>query len=116
MTEKRSKTKAFDFNWEFEGLSGDFIIRTRHESGDKRNDKLDKQCPIELLKRFPGGNTYVVAWFRLDSEGNYNLQFVGNRPMKDITSAEMAAIWEQLQAAQTMLDAFSNASKGEFYG
>ena len=102
-----AKTKKFDFNWEF----GLFKIRTVHEDYKDKNSPLRKNCPIELIKYFDEKHSscYTVAYFKLDEEG-YELHFVGNRPMKDIEPSEMADIWEQLIAAQKMLDAFHDAS------
>ena len=101
-----AKTRNFDFNWEF----GDFCIRTVHQDSKDKNSPLHKNCPVELIKYFDDKHKscYTVAWFQLDDEG-YELHFIGNRPMQDIQPEEMADIWEQLIAAQKMLDAYFEA-------
>ena len=102
--------KRFDFSWEFRN----FEVRTCHEDYENKNSPLQKNCPIELVKYFDDKHTscYVVAYFRLDDEG-YELHFVGNRPMQDISGDEMASIWTQLCAAQKMLDAYFEACQEE---
>ena len=104
------KTHKFEFNWEFEGLNGMFIIRTVFDSADKRHVKLNRLHPVELVKQNDHGGGYVVAWFTRDSDGGYSLEFVGSRPLYDIEPDEIAAIWAQLKAAQEMLDAYGRAS------
>lgn len=98
--------RNFDFNWEFDK----FKICTVHEDYKDKNSPLRKNCPVELFKYFDDKHNsgYVVAWFELDDEG-YELHFIGNRPMKDISPQEMSRIWGQLQAAQKMLDAYFEA-------
>lgn len=104
--------RNFEFRWEFKN----FEIRTKHEDYKDRNSPLRKNCPVELIKYFDDKHKscYVVAWFELDDEG-YELHFVGNRPMKDISPDEMKSIWPQLQAAQKMLDAYFKACEDEDY-
>lgn len=46
-----------------------------------------------------------------DSPRTMTLHFVGARPFDDISPDEIADIWPQLQAAQTMLDAYFDATK-----
>lgn len=100
------KNRNFDFSWQF----GNFGIRTMHQCYEDKKSPLNKNAPIELVKYLDEGHKqcYVVAWFRLTSEG-YELHFVGNRPMKDIGPDEMKDIWSQLQAAQKMLDVYFEA-------
>ena len=102
--------RDFNFSWKFKN----FEIRTVHQDWRDRNSPLRKNCPIELVKYFDDNHSscYVVAWFELDDEG-YELHFVGNRPMKDISADEMGSIWTELQAAQTMLDAYFAACEWE---
>ena len=112
-----SRNKQFDFNWEF----GNFKIRSVHESWDGVNccyDKttpIRKNCPIELVKYYdhngePHSSCYVVALFELDDEG-YSLRSIGNRMFEDIDAEEIADVWKQLQAAQTMLDVYFDACR-----
>lgn len=102
--------KNFNFSWKFKN----FEIRTVHQDYKDRNSPLKKNYPVELIKYFDEkhDSCYVVAWFRLDNEG-YELHFIGNRPMKDISPNEMGSIWSQLQAAQKMLDAYFEACREE---
>ena len=102
-----AQTKNFDFNWEFDL----FKIRTVHEDFKDKDSPVRKNCPIELVKFFDEEHSscYTVAYFTLNDEG-YELHFVGNRPLKDIKPEEMADIWEQLIAAQKMLDIFYEAN------
>ena len=102
--------RNFEFNWEFRN----FCIRTVHEDYKDKNSPLRKNHPIELIKYFDEKHKscYVVAYFALD-EGGYELHFVGNRPMKDITPETMSSVWSQLQAAQKMLDAYFEACESE---
>ena len=98
--------RDFDFSWKFK----DFHIRTRHDNWNDRNSPINRNCPLELVKYLDDKHSscYTVAWFQLDCEG-YELHFIGNRPMIDISAKEMASIWVQLQAAQKMLDAYFDA-------
>ena len=95
--------RRFHFEWGFKN----FKIRTRHEDWGNKNSPLHKNMPVELIKYLDDkhDSCYTVAYFHLDAEG-YELHFVGNRPMNDISAEEMASIWVQLQAAQKMLDAY----------
>lgn len=104
--------RNFEFNWEFRN----FCIRTVHEDYKDKDSPLKKNCPVELIKYFDEKHKscYVVAYFTLD-EGGYDLHFVGNRPMKDISPEEMSSVWAQLQAAQKMLDAYFEACESEEY-
>ncbi len=97
------ESKKFHFQWCFKN----FEIRTRHENWNDRNSPLNKNMPIELIKYLDDrhDSCYTVAYFHFDNAG-YELHFVGNRPMEDISAEEMASIWIQLQAAQKMLDAY----------
>lgn len=98
--------KDFQFSWKFKN----FEIHTVYQGEEDKNKKLRKNCPVELVKYFDDmhHSCYVVAWFELDDEG-YELHFVGNRPMMDISTEEMTSIWPQLVAAQKMLDAYFDA-------
>ena len=102
--------RDFQFSWKFKN----FEIRTVHQDWKDRNSPLRKNCPVELVKYFDDKHSscYVVAWFELDDEG-YELHFVGNRPMKDISADEISSIWTELQSAQTMLDAYFKACEWE---
>lgn len=102
--------RDFEFSWKFKN----FCIRTVHQDYKDRNSPLHKNHPIELVKYLDEKHSscYVVAWFELDDEG-YELHFIGNRPLKDISSEEISSIWTQLQAAQKMLDAYFQACECE---
>lgn len=102
--------RDFNFSWKFKN----FHIRTRHEDWKDRNSPLNKKYPVELVKYFDDKHSscYTVAWFELDEEG-YELHFVGNRPLVDISADEIGSIWIELQAAQRMLDAYFEACKAE---
>ena len=100
--------KNFSFKWEF----GDFVIQTVHRDyisgvGYNIETPIRDNCPIEICKYCDESHTtrYTVAFWKLDDEG-YELRFVGNRPMKDIEPEKMATIWEQICAAQFMLDEY----------
>lgn len=81
--------------------------RFRYDS----DSAIRRAIPVELVKWDEGHHhCYVVAWWIRDDEG-YELHFVGGRPFRDISPEEMAAIWPQLQAAQTMLDAYFDATE-----
>lgn len=99
-------TQDFQFSWKFKN----FGIHTVYEGEAEKNKKLRKHCPVELVRYFDDKHSscYVVAYFELDDEG-YELHFVGNRPLKDISAEDMKSIWPQLQAAQKMLDAYFEA-------
>lgn len=74
-------------------------------------DEYISDIPVKLVKWDEDHHyCYVVAWWICDDEG-YKLYFVGGRPFRDISPEEMATIWPQLQAAQTMLDAYFDATE-----
>lgn len=102
--------RDFNFSWKFKN----FEIHTVHQDSKDKNSPLRKNCPVELVKYFDDkhSNCYVVAWFELDN-GGYDLHFIGNRPMKDISAEEISSIWLELQAAQKMLDAYFEACEKE---
>lgn len=116
MTDKQkhfSQDGVFDFHWRF-GRFEIATVREKYTNDEFRYDndsEIRRDIPVELVKwdkehRY----CYVVAWWVRNSEG-YALHFVGARPFNDISPDEMADIWPQLQAAQTMLDAYFDATK-----
>ena len=107
---KRKWGDKNEHSWEFKN----FAINTRHEDYRDRNSPIRKNCPIELVKYCDKNHSscYTVVWFELDDEG-YELHFVGDRSMKDISADEIKSIWPQLQAAQKMLDAYFEACEGK---
>lgn len=98
--------KRFDFSWEFKN----FKIETVHTDYKDKSSPLRKNCPIQIIRYFDDAHTscYIIAWFKLDDEG-YELHFVGSRPFENISPDEISTVWEQLQAAQKMLDAYFEA-------
>ena len=100
------QNQNFEFRWEF----GDFCIRTNHEDWEDTSSPIRKSYPIELIRYLDKSHKscYVVAWFVQKDEG-YELHFIGNRPLKDISTENIGEIWRQLQAAQKMLDAYFEA-------
>ena len=92
-----SQDGVFDFHWRF----GCFEIATVREKYTNDRFRYDNDSAIRRA---------IPAWWIRDDEG-YELHFVGGRPFRDISPEEMAMIWPQLQAAQTMLDAYFDATK-----
>lgn len=99
-----------NFSWEF----GLYKIRTVHEQWNDPDSPVYKNCPIELVKYNDKkkSSCYTVAHFERDDEGYY-LQSVGSRLFECISADEISEIWVQLQAAQTMLDAYY-AADGDY--
>lgn len=108
-----SQDGVFDFHWRF-GCFEIATVREKYTNDRFRYDNgsaIRRAIPVELIKWDEGHhNCYVVAWWIRDDEG-YELHFVGGRPFRDISPEEMATIWPQLQAAQTMLDAYFDATE-----
>lgn len=108
-----SQDGVFDFHWRF-GCFEIATVREKYTNDRFRYDNdsaIRRAIPVELVKWDEGHRyCYVVAWWIRDDEG-YELHFVGGRPFRDILPEEMAAIWPQLQAAQTMLDAYFDATE-----
>ena len=70
---------------------------------DEPNETID----LVLWKKDKAGKDYCfsLAYFRKDSEGYY-LKFVGNRPFQYIDEEDVPFVWNALNAAQKILDAF----------
>lgn len=85
-------------NWK----KGDLEIRTIEKG-------IDRTYPyVELIKwNSTDGEKrwcYVVAYFRRDSDGYYNLIFVGDRPFTDIAELDVQEVWKELFLTQLMLN------------
>lgn len=85
-------------NW----TKGDLEIRTTEKG-------IDKTYPyVELIKWFETSSgkrcCYVVAYFHRDSDGYYNLIFVGDRPFSDIAEIDIQEVWKELFLTQLMLN------------
>lgn len=116
MTDKHelfSQNGVFDFHWRF-GRFEIATVREKYTNDEFRYDndsKIRRDIPVELVKWDEDHRCcYVVAWWVRKDEG-YALHFVGSRPFDDISPDEIATIWPQLQAAQTMLDAYFDATE-----
>lgn len=88
----------FDFNWKFK----DFEIRTTHTFGKK-------EIPyVELIKHNHDDNgrdyIFTLAYWYGDKDGNYELRFVGERPLEYIADIDIGIIWKQLYLAQQMFE------------
>lgn len=87
----------FEFNWKFK----DFEIRTTHTYGEVQTPYL------ELVKwyEYDGKRScFTLADWNRDREGNWELRFVGNRPLEYIAEIDLSPIWKQLFLAQKMLE------------
>ncbi len=72
------------------------------------NNHRDNGYPyVELVKHFTTSSgrecVYVVAYFHRDSDGYYNLIFVGDRPFTDIAEIDIQDVWKELFLTQMML-------------
>lgn len=96
----------FCFSWDFRN----FAIETNYN----KDGSINKRYPLNLIKYDDNSHTtnFVVARWKKDSDG-YALEFIGNRPFKEITPEDIASIWVQLQAAQKMLDEYFEACENE---
>ena len=115
--------EAFNFHWKF----GDFEICTCREQYSNKEYRFDndspirKDIPVELVKwenwtdedGKDHRTCFVLAWWRKTKEDIYELKFCGGRPFDHIEPQEIAMIWKQLQAAQHMLDLYTDATREE---
>lgn len=91
------KMADFEFNWKYK----DFEIRTTHTCG-----KVQKPY-LELIKWSESeGKRYcwtLAYWYR-DKDDDWELRFVCNRPLEEISDVDVSPIWRQLFLAQQMLE------------
>lgn len=108
---RKTQNKRFNFEWEFKN----YAIRTCHQIWGDKNSPIRKNCPVELIRFNDESHSscYTIAFWCRDEEG-YELRFVGSRPFVDITADEMSSIWNQLRAAQKMLDEYFEADEEEY--
>ena len=94
--------RVFDFSWKFK----DFEIRTVHSYG-KNNLPY-----VELVKwqESPTGkrNCFTLAYWHRNKDGEYELHFVGKRPLEYIAEIDVSEIWKQLCLAQAMFEDAEN--------
>lgn len=87
----------FEFTWKYK----DFEIRTTHTYG-----KVQKPY-LELIKWSESeGKRYcwtLAYWYR-DKGDDWELHFVCNRPLEEISDVDVSPIWRQLFLAQQMLE------------
>lgn len=97
----------FDFNWKYR----DFEIRTTHTYGDEEVPYL------ELIKWDDDGDgrryCFTLAYWHRDKDGDWELRFVGDRPLEYIAEIDIAPIWKQLYLAQMMFMDAERKSEGE---
>lgn len=108
------KDSDFNFHWRF----GEFeicTVREEYSNGEYRYDNdsnINTTIPVELVKwNKEHTNCWVIALWRKMKGDTYELRFIGSRPFNDIEPYEIAEIWEQLKAAQNMLDAYAIAMR-----
>ena len=70
---------------------------------DEPNETID----FVLWKKNDNGKDYCfsLAYF-IKGSGSYDLKFVGNRPFQYIAEEDVPFVWNALNAAQKILDAF----------
>ena len=87
--------KDFEFDWKFK----DFEIKTTHGN---------RGPYIELIKWYTTSNgkrgCFSLAYWTKDSDGYYELNFLGNRPFEEIAEIDISPIWKQLFLAQKMFE------------
>ena len=87
----------FEFSWKFK----DFEIRTIKSN-------VDNHPYIELVQWNQNDSgrrsCFVLAYFRRDKDGSYELHFVGDRPLRYIAEIDIGEIWNQLWLAQQMFE------------
>ena len=84
-------------NW----TKGDFEVRT--------TQSLATNEPyVELVKWNRDSNgrrcCYTLAYFTKSSEGNVSLNFVCDRPFKELSEIDIQSIWKELFLSQMMLE------------
>lgn len=88
----KKNVNQFSFNWKYK----EFEIRTQtsYRTG----------LPyLELVKWHEDHKTcFVLAFYNWDKEGG-RLQFVGNRPLEEISELDIGSIWKQLWLTCKML-------------
>lgn len=77
-----------------------FEIRTAHDMKGNERYELAKWEKTEDGRDY----SFVLAYFHKDSNGYYNLIFVGDRPFQYIAEIDIADIWRELWMAQMMLN------------
>jgi len=85
-----------EVNWK----KGEFEVRTTRDIKGEPKAELVKWDTTQAGKEY----CFVLAYFHRDSDGYYNLIFVGDRPFRYLADIDIADIWRELFMTQLMLN------------
>lgn len=92
---------TFDYSFKYK----DYELRACPKGLARFNEDEPNET-IELVKwRFDNKEPYcfVIAYWTRDDEG-YNLQFVGERFVRNISEEDVSILWKAISSAQRVLD------------
>lgn len=85
-----------ELNWK----KGDFEVRTTQTIEGKPYVELVKWNTDSEGRRY----CFTLAYFRRSSEGNVSLNFVADRPFREIAEIDINDIWKELFLTEILLE------------